>query len=87
MSSLRQPGPSQPPGRPMAEPDDRAEPRGSPAWSPWSVSLAGLLVTGASTFLLGQLFSWPFGLSVGFGVAAITACVAWGVAHPPDPFD
>ncbi len=87
MSTLRQPGPNQPPERPVADPDARPEPPGSPAWSSWSILIAGLLATGASAFVLGQLFSWPFGLMVGFGVAAITACVAWGVAHPPNPFD
>ena len=87
MSTLRQPGPRQSPERLAGEPDARPEPAGAPAWSPWSILIAGLLATGASTFVLGQWFSWPFGLMFGFGVAAITACVAWGAAHPPDPFD
>ncbi len=84
MSTLGQPAPSQPPERPVADPGIRPD---RAAWSSWSILVVGLLATGASTFVLGQLFTWPFGLLVGFGVAAITACVGWGVAHPPDPFD
>lgn len=62
------------------------EPQGGPPpWSSGSILVVGLAVTLIATFLLGTQFTWPFGLIVGFGLAGLTAALAWAAVHPPDP--
>jgi hypothetical protein len=48
--------------------------------------VGGLIVTLVVTVLLGNLFSWPFALMVGFALAVMTITVAWALVRPPDPF-
>lgn len=49
------------------------------------ILIGGLVATGALTFVIGVVSSWPLGILVGLFAGGMTLAVAWGIAHPPDP--